>query len=114
MKTKLSYLTINVLFIEDLDSYGLWIGPHCKDVEEFDMEWGKWPLLNENEGYILIKDSLKGYGLVDTLHHEFNHAGWWLYAPADEESQVRVASSVWHEALSRSKPLRDLVQREIQ
>ena len=109
MKIKLSYLTINLLFINDLDYYGLWIPPDARDLDAYDLEWGEKPLLNQNEGYILIRDSLTGHNMVDSLQHELNHAGYWLYAPSDEESQVRVTSSVWNEALSRNPKLKQLV-----
>jgi hypothetical protein len=94
MKIHLSYLKIDVKFI-DMDAYGEF---HPPDL-------------------IYIQSGLTGPLLVDTLNHEINHeinhVGYYLYAPSEEESQVRVCSSLWTEALCRNKSLKQLVENNL-
>lgn len=90
MKINLSYLTIELKF-KDIDDYGLWTPPDT----------------------IRIQKGLKGQLLVDTIQHEIGHVGYFLFAPRGEESQVRVKSTLWTEALHRNRNLRQLVERNL-
>lgn len=86
MKINLSYLSINLKWV-DMEEYGEW---HPPDL-------------------IYIQEGLTGPLLVDTIQHEIGHVGYWLFDPQGEESQVRVCSTMWTEALARNKNLRGLV-----
>lgn len=86
MRIKLSYLTIDIVFT-DTEEYGEWHPPNL----------------------IYIQKGLTGPSLVDTIGHELGHVGYYLYDPQDEESQVRVCSTVWTEALYRNPKLKQLV-----
>ena len=94
MKVRVSYQVLNIVF-EDLINNG---------------SWGEWW---SEENLVKIDKSLKGPALVSVLFHELGHACYSHNRPRGEEAVCNSLGNWYSELLSRNKPLRDLIWRNL-